>query len=140
MTKQEDWTEGISDGLILPCAVCGREKIQFDYTVTDELWRDIVPAKMRLGVVCLPCLDKLTKERGADLGANIICLQFTGQDITIKFIPHSVYHYTTQDKLCMEHQAGQLKKEDCWFCKSKEEQDRILERVRSKLSTPVRHD
>lgn len=83
----------ISDGLVLPCAVCGEENIQFDYTVTDEFWQDVVPAEMRLGVICLPCLDKLAKEKGVDLGANIISLQFTGQDMTIKFLPHSVYHY-----------------------------------------------
>lgn len=83
----------ISDGLVLPCAMCGKGKIQFDYTVTDELWRDVVPVEMRLGVICLPCLDKLAKENGADLGANIISLQFTGQDITIKFLPHNVYHW-----------------------------------------------
>jgi len=84
--------EGISDGLILPCAICGNEHIQFDYTVTDELWQAVVPDKARRAVVCLPCLDKLATERGIDIGANMISLQFTGQDVTIKFMPIGVYH------------------------------------------------
>ncbi len=88
-----DWPEGISDGLTLPCAVCGEENIQFDYHVTDELWRDLVPEEIRRDVVCLPCLDKLAKEKGADLGANMGSLQFTGQGITIEFMPHRVHHY-----------------------------------------------
>ena len=88
-----NWPESISDGLTLPCGVCGKENIQFDYEVTDELWRALVPDKIRRDVVCLPCLDKLAKEKGADLGANIVSLQFTGQDMTIKFVPQGVYHY-----------------------------------------------
>ena len=92
LIMERELPPSISDGLILPCAKCGQEKVQFDYTVTDGLWQDVVPVEMRLGVVCLPCLDKLAKEKKADLGANIISLQFTGQDMTIKFIPHSVYY------------------------------------------------
>jgi len=32
-------------------------------------------------------------------------------------------------ELCMRHQGGQLKRKDCWWCKSKEEQNKILRRI-----------
>ncbi len=30
---------------------------------------------------------------------------------------------------CMSHQGGQLKKEDCWWCKDKKEREKILKQV-----------
>ncbi len=35
----------------------------------------------------------------------------------------------TRKELCMKHQGGQLEKADCWDCKSKEKQDKILRRI-----------
>ena len=32
-------------------------------------------------------------------------------------------------ELCVRHQGGQLKKKDCWACKSIEEHNKILERI-----------
>lgn len=88
-----NWPHGISDGLVLPCAICGKENIQFDYGVTDELWNEIVPKEIKPDVICLSCLDKLAKEKGADLGSNIVGLQFTGIGMTVKFTPTDVFYY-----------------------------------------------
>lgn len=105
----KEWPCGVSDGLVLPCAICGEEDIKFDYVVTDKLWDMIVPKEIRRDVVCLPCLDKLAKEKHADLGSNMESLQFTGTNVTIEFLPCNIFYYNkeydfeveaTPDTLC----------------------------------------
>lgn len=88
-----NWPCGVSDGLTLPCALCGKKDIKFDYGVTDELWNRIVPERMRRDVVCLPCLDNLAVDKKVDLASNITFLQFTGTGMTVEFLPCNVFRY-----------------------------------------------
>ncbi len=91
--NRTNWPCGVSDGLTLPCAVCGEQDIKFDYGVTDKLWETIVPLKIRRDVVCLPCLDKLAVEKQVDLASNLTFLQFTGTGVTVEFLPCNVFRY-----------------------------------------------
>lgn len=77
-----------SDGLSLPCGVCGVYPVLFDYTVTDEVL-DRVPGDLCLGVICLPCLV-------AKLGAEIVLpglerIQVATPEITADFRPVEIY-------------------------------------------------
>lgn len=91
--NKSNWPCGVSDGLTLPCAVCGKENIQFDYGVSDKLWNDVVPKNIRRDVICLPCLDKMAKKKNIDLASNINFIQFIGTGMTIEFIPSNVFFY-----------------------------------------------
>ncbi len=90
---EQNWPCGISDGLNLPCAVCGTENIQFDYNVDDELWNLVVPEGIRRDVICLPCLDRLAKAKGRNIGAYIKFIQFIGLNETVEFVPCNVFLY-----------------------------------------------
>lgn len=46
-----------TDGLALKCGGCGNP-VAFGYQVSDEFWRAHAPDDLRLGVLCLPCLDE----------------------------------------------------------------------------------
>ena len=81
-----DWPEGVSDGLILPCSICG-DKTVFDYTVDDEVWNRIVPKDQRLGVICLTCFDQMTTDKGIDLFECLRLVQFVGANKTIGMQP-----------------------------------------------------
>ena len=87
-----NWICGVSDGLSLPCAICN-QKVYFDYNVTDELWKNVVPKKISRDVVCLPCFDKMANEKKIDIGGGFNFVQFTGTNITIEFIPCNVFRY-----------------------------------------------
>ena len=97
--KDNSWamwlTCGVSDGLVLPCAIC-KKKVYWDYGVKDEIWDKIVPKNLRRGVICLPCLNKMAKEKGIDIAGSIEDVQFTGIDFTIEFIPVNVFYYKTE--------------------------------------------
>jgi hypothetical protein len=47
------------------CKVCGRAD-GFDFTVTDEVWKAVVPEEYQKRVVCLPCFDSLASLRGVN--------------------------------------------------------------------------
>ena len=49
------------NGLVGPCKSCGNIPVEWDYLVSDEYWRSHVPVDVRFGVVCLPCLEKMTE-------------------------------------------------------------------------------
>jgi len=93
LISKESWIGGVSDGLILPCSICGIENIQFDYSVNNDLWQKVVPKEYILSVVCLPCLDKLAKKAGLNIGDHIETLQFIGINETIEFIPSNIFYY-----------------------------------------------
>lgn len=84
------WPEGVSDGLSLPCADCG-EVPRFDYGVTDDFWRRHVPGPERLGVVCLPCLDRRCD--GVGLAAALQEIQWTGTYHTVVLRPSGRFVY-----------------------------------------------
>ncbi len=89
----DEWPEGISDGLTLPCAICLAHPVKFDFAVTDELWRMVVPEQPRRGVVCLPCYNRLATEKGIDWANGLEQVQFTGAGKTIRLVPEFVYRY-----------------------------------------------
>lgn len=89
----KNWPCGVSNGLTLPCAVCGKENIQFDYGVTDIFWDNVVPKEIRRDVICLPCLDKMAKEKNVDFASNINFVQFIGTGVTVEFVPANVFYY-----------------------------------------------
>ena len=78
-----DWPEGISDGLILPCALCGIVS-QFDWAAVDEVWREVAPSEHQRGVICLPCFETLATEAGITY-SYITRIQFIGVGRTWDF-------------------------------------------------------
>ena len=102
----DKWLGGISDGLTLPCALCGNIP-HFDYRVDDKFWKLIVHKKYKLGVVCLSCLDKLATAARLDVTDHIENLQFTGIGKTIVFVPEKVYYYEL-DRWGKENQRREL--------------------------------
>lgn len=89
---KDEWPDGISDGLSLPCSDCG-EFTNFDYTVTDEFWNQMVPDDKKRGVVCLDCLDKRAKKSGALLCQHLLRVQYTGFGETIVLKPEFGFVY-----------------------------------------------
>jgi hypothetical protein len=95
----EPWPEAISDGLTLACGICG-QRPHFDYMVTDGVWNDLVPQELRLGVVCLSCLDGLAVRAGADIADAIASVQFTGIGKTVVLKPTRIHRYTPHVRSC----------------------------------------
>ena len=91
--SNDNWEPGISDGLTLPCGDCNRVP-PFDYHVDDEFWKLIMgDHPHRLGVICLPCLDKLAHAKGYDISTHLEFVQFTGIGKTIELKPTRIFHY-----------------------------------------------
>ena len=91
--RQSSWPEGVSDGLSLPCAICGGHP-KFDFRVSDDMWLAVVGgAEYRRGVVCLPCLDGLATEKGLDVSAALLEVQYTGIGKTIILKPEWTHRY-----------------------------------------------
>ncbi len=86
------WPEGISDGLTLPCSLCGTAP-KFDFVVHDDLWAAVVPRIHRLGVVCLPCFDREATKKGIDWADGLEQVQFTGVGKTIRLSPNFIHRY-----------------------------------------------
>lgn len=93
---KNEWVEGISDGLTLECQCCGHLPY-IDYNVTDDFWKEVVPDKMRLGVICFRCLDKMATEKGKDVADHLIRFQFTGEGKTIEMTPKRAFYYSQRD-------------------------------------------
>lgn len=94
ITSEHDgdpWPSAVSDGLSLPCADCGQIP-RFDYRVSGDFWRRWVPDKPdRLGVVCLPCLDKRCGGKGLAEAIEAICWVGTGHTVELK--PSRIHFY-----------------------------------------------
>lgn len=86
------WPEGISDGLTLPCGICGDVQ-KFDYNVDDDLWQGLVPIEHRYGVICLPCLDTLGNNQGICVGSGLNFVQFTGKFSTTVLRREKTYSF-----------------------------------------------
>lgn len=84
------WPDAVSDGLTLACGDCGSHP-RFDYTVTDEFWQQHVRGDQRLGVVCLPCLDR--RCGGVGLVDALQEVQWTGTRHTVVFAPSLRHQY-----------------------------------------------
>lgn len=95
--NKDNWICGVSNGLVLPCAVCGKTHIRWNYTVKDKLWNKIVPENLKRDVICLPCLEKLAKKHKENIAENIIEVQYTGNDFTVEFLPSNVFYYNKKE-------------------------------------------
>ena len=80
------WPSGISDGLVSSCQKCGQRPV-FDFQIDDEARCVIVPSEMRAGVLCLPCLDLMAKEKGIDVNQHMREVQFAGCQSTLVLLP-----------------------------------------------------
>jgi hypothetical protein len=90
--EYSNWVSGVSDGLTLPCAICGVIP-KFDYNVDNEFWKKVVEEKDRLGVICLSCLDDLASLQDLDVSEHLVEVQFTGRGKTIILKPIKVFLY-----------------------------------------------
>lgn len=88
--RSDSWPVAVSDGLTLPCSDCD-EVPRFDYNVDDDFWRQHVSDKGRLGVVCLPCLDR--RCGGVGLAAALSFVQWTGTGHTVELLPNRRFEY-----------------------------------------------
>ncbi|HEY1234733.1 MAG TPA: hypothetical protein VGH22_15245 [Candidatus Binatia bacterium] len=66
------------------CQVC-RCDDKFNFTVSDKLWREIVPPDFQNKVVCLPCFDELARQKKKDYADSIEVLYFAGSQASFKF-------------------------------------------------------
>ena len=93
-----EWPPGVSNGLVLPCSRCDQHP-KFDYHVDDEFWRKVVPPDEQLGVVCLPCLDRLVDVLGMEVGQHLRQVQFTGCSSTVFLAPSITIRRVSEIKL-----------------------------------------
>lgn len=87
-----NWEPSVSDGLNLPCSVCGVVPV-FDYHIDDETWEKIAPKAHHLDVICLACLDKLASQKGINISGHLEFIDFCGKNKTIRLVPIEAYHY-----------------------------------------------
>ena len=66
------------------CQVCRCED-KFNFTVSDKLWREIVPPDFYNKVVCLPCFDEFARQKKKDYADSIEVLYFAGRQASFKF-------------------------------------------------------
>ncbi len=66
------------------CKVCGCSD-KFDYHLSDDLWRKVVPRRYQKSVVCLDCFDDLAFEKKIDYAGSIDVLHFAGDRAVFKF-------------------------------------------------------
>lgn len=90
--KGDEWPGGISDGLTLPCKLCGRVP-EFDYMVSEDMWRELISEEDRRDVICLPCLDRVAVAKGIDFADALERVQFTGRGQTIILTPIQIVDY-----------------------------------------------
>ena len=66
------------------CQVCRCED-KFNFTVSDKLWREIVPPDFHNKVVCLPCFDEFARQKNRNYADSIEVLYFAGRQASFKF-------------------------------------------------------
>jgi hypothetical protein len=88
------WPSGVSDGLSIPCSVCG-EIPPFDWRGRHETWDAVIPKPFRRGVVCLPCFAGLAREAGVRIDEALEEVQFVGPGYTIGMRPYFVVEHAT---------------------------------------------
>jgi hypothetical protein len=66
------------------CKVCRRID-EFDFRVSDEVWRAVVPLRFRKQVVCLACFDRFAAWKGVDYSSHLRILYFAGDQACLKF-------------------------------------------------------
>ena len=96
--KREEWIPGVPDSLTVPCGICGHVP-RFDYNVRNEAWRMLAPEEHRLGVICLPCLNKIAKEKSIKLADYLTEVFFCdGLGETIDLAPVVAYFYEPKER------------------------------------------
>ena len=88
LKKDDPWPEAVSDGLTLPCGVCGTVPV-IDYHIPDNIWKKIVPKKLKLGVICLNCLVNMDPDVVSSIENIFVC----GGGRTILLKPETLYDY-----------------------------------------------
>ena len=94
--KNDKWPEAITDGLTLPCSIC-HNYTNIDYGVSDEFWRKVthgMGSDVRLGVVCLDCLIRMSDEESVAL-ENI---QIVVGEMNIECVPKNIFIYKNKSK------------------------------------------
>jgi hypothetical protein len=66
------------------CQACGCAD-KFDFNVPDELWKKVVPNKLRNQAICLECFDEFAFKKGIDYSDSIETLYFAGNQATFQF-------------------------------------------------------
>jgi hypothetical protein len=66
------------------CQVCKCED-KFNFYVSDQMWREIVPPVYQNKVVCLPCFDEFARAQNIDYSDSIEVLYFAGRQASFKF-------------------------------------------------------
>jgi hypothetical protein len=66
------------------CKVCRRVD-EFDFHVSDEVWRSVVPVRFRNQVVCLACFDRFASWKSVDYSPHLRVLYFAGDQARLKF-------------------------------------------------------
>lgn len=87
-----EWPGGVSSGLVLQCWVC-RIVPKLDYTVEDEVWKQVVPESIRNLVICLECFDKMATRKGVDWIEHLQKIQLTGIGKTMVLVPQKIWYY-----------------------------------------------
>lgn len=88
-----DWPSAVSDGLSLPCGVCGVNP-PFDWRCDDKTWAAVIPKHFRRGVVCLPCFAMMADEAQVEIAAGIECVQFVGPGYTVVLRPDFIVRHS----------------------------------------------
>lgn len=93
--KGEGTSEGVSDGLSLPCSVCG-EHTDIDYRASDDSWR-IVTRNLGvgdpLGVICLACFMAAMRSQGLNAAVCVQEIQLAHPEVTRVFLPSRDVHH-----------------------------------------------
>lgn len=66
------------------CKSCGNRD-KFNFHVTDEIWRAVVPTYLQNRVVCLACFDDFAHIRGINYAAHVSALYFAGDGAALEF-------------------------------------------------------
>ena len=66
------------------CKVCGRPD-KFDFNISDDVWRAVVPSEFQSLVVCLFCFDDFAHRRNVAYAKSLRSLWFAGDKATFRF-------------------------------------------------------
>lgn len=85
INADDEWPGGLSDGLILPCAGCGRNPV-VDYLVSDVAWKRITLGY--LGVICIDCFMGMGGKP-----EDVLSVQITGDGQTAVASVEKIFYY-----------------------------------------------
>lgn len=65
------------------CKACGAPD-KFDFYVSDEVWRAVVPTSLLGSVVCLGCFDDMARDKGVKYATSLRVVYFAGDAATLR--------------------------------------------------------